>query len=236
MDFSIVVPCYNEEKNIKHLVERFDLLYQKHKFELILVDNGSSDNTSIEIDKEKNNKEYIKKVTVEHNQGYGYGILSGMKEARGKYIGWIHADLQSDPLVFFDMFKSALLEKNNFIYKGARTNRNTSEYFFTNGMAFFESRLFKLKMEDINSQPTLISKTYFLSWKNPPYDFSLDLYAYALALKKNITVKRFNSPQSKRKFGNSSWNTKWNSRIKMIKQVINYSKETKNRIEKYEEN
>ena len=41
---------------------------------------------------------YIRKVYVKKNQGYGYGIIQGLKEARGEYVGWLHSDLQYNPM------------------------------------------------------------------------------------------------------------------------------------------
>ena len=99
VDFSLILPCYNEEKNIKILFQEFvDLPRQNNnKFELIFVNNGSTDETELEIDKaiqsNGDNKEIlINKVNLDTNQGYGGGIVAGLQEARGNYIGWAHAD------------------------------------------------------------------------------------------------------------------------------------------------
>ena len=52
MDLSLVLPCFNEEENIKCLYEEFiQIPLANYKSELILVNNGSSDNTGLEIDK-----------------------------------------------------------------------------------------------------------------------------------------------------------------------------------------
>ena len=53
VDFSLVLPCYNEEKNIKILFEEFINLPQENvnKIELVFVNNGSTDKTEQEIDK-----------------------------------------------------------------------------------------------------------------------------------------------------------------------------------------
>lgn len=230
LKYSIIVPCYNEEKNIKPLVDAFDQFADKYDMELLLVDNGSQDSTAHEIDKQVSNHRYVKKVTVMNNEGYGFGILSGLSSACGDFVGWIHADLQSDPKVFENMFLNADGEKGDFLYKGARKNRSFGDRFFTMGMGLFESVLFKTLLYDCNSQPTLLSRKFYMTWKNPPKDFSLDLFVYALALKKKVTLKRFDSPQRKRLNGESTWNTQWNSRIKMVRRVISYSFDVKKRI------
>lgn len=231
MKYSVIVPCYNEEKNIGPLVDAFKKVVRKFDMELILVDNGSKDLTSLEIDKQVAEYDFVKKATVTVNQGYGFGILSGLEVATGEAIGWIHADLQSDPNVFNEMFLSAQKETEPFLYKGKRSNRTLADCFFTVGMGLFESVLFFSPLFDCNSQPTLLSRSFYKSWKNPPKDFSLDLYAYTLADKKKIVLKRFASPQRARLNGESTWNTQWNSRIKMILRVVSYSIDVKKRLE-----
>lgn len=123
MKYSIVIPCYNEENNVSELVKRFIEISKNYDIELVLVDNGSSDGTRKEIDFFAEKHGFITPCYVEVNKGYGFGILSGLEKARGKYLGWMHADLQSDPNVFCSMMDSAIHEKDNFLYKGSRKNR-----------------------------------------------------------------------------------------------------------------
>ena len=100
-NLSLILPCFNEEKNISFIYEEFSQIpFNNNKAELILVNNGSTDNTDKEIDKiininEKlNNNITIRKVFIKKNDGYGGGIKAGLKIAKGNYIGWAHADLQ----------------------------------------------------------------------------------------------------------------------------------------------
>lgn len=235
MKYSIVVPCYNEEGNIKDLVKEFCKVKEtcsKNEFELILVNNGSKDNTESEIDESVVQYDFIKKVNIEINQGYGYGILQGMSVCQGEYIGWIHADLQFSPLLFVKLFRfidSKKLGNNSKVYfKGLRKNRPFVDKMFTFGMSCFETVYLKAWLWDINAQPTLMKRELYDYAKNPPFGFSLDLYFYYMASKMNYKILRFNSPQKKREVGKSSWNTGLSSRIKLIKRNINDSKLMKN--------
>ena len=65
--------------------------------EIILVNNGSNDNTEMLFKTLLNESKLFRTVHVNKNQGYGYGILQGLSKANGEYIGWMHADLQTDP-------------------------------------------------------------------------------------------------------------------------------------------
>ena len=86
-----------------------------YRAELILVNNGSADGTQKEIEKIiKNNKKNNIDVVIlnlKKNQGYGGGIAEGLKIAKGDYIGWAHADLQTPLIDFFELFN---LIKNHY--------------------------------------------------------------------------------------------------------------------------
>lgn len=229
MKVSIIVPCYNEANNIERLVETFIKLKNEYKtdIELILVNNGSQDNTRDKILFFMGKYNCVRLVNVEVNKGYGYGILSGLKYAEGEYLGWIHADLQADPKVIFEMIESASREKKDFLYKGLRSNRPLTDVTCTVFMAMFESVYLRTMLWDINAQPTLMSRHFFSLLKDFPYDFSFDLFVYYMAKKCNVRIKRFKSIQYKRYSGVSSWNSGLVSRVKLIKKVLRYSVQLK---------
>jgi len=229
--YSVVVPCYNEEKNLNRLIDRFDrihtsLLDDGKELELVLVDNGSVDNSHELIKAIVQARDYVKEVRVKVNIGYGYGILQGLKACTGEFLFWIHADLQLPPEAILEMIKILDLSENpeQLFIKGSRKNRPLSDRFFTFGMGVFESLYLGVKLRDINAQPTCIPKAFFDSWSDPPHDFSLDLYAYYMAVKNGLSVQRVNVLQSERVAGESSWNKGMGSRVKLIKRTISYSR------------
>jgi len=97
-DLSIILPCYNEAEAIPYtfpqLVEAFE--EAGHRLELIGVDNGSSDETSALLHELEGKGLPVVPVRVEVNQGYGFGLLSGIPHARGRWIGFLPADGQVD--------------------------------------------------------------------------------------------------------------------------------------------
>lgn len=233
---SVVVPCYNEEKNICALVERFDSIKELlniNGFELILVDNGSLDNTSFEIDKQCEKYCYIRKVSVQENKGYGYGILQGLYAGKGEWLGWIHADLQLPPEAFVEMIAKIKggEGKDKMFFKGRRKKRPLLDVLFTIGMGCFESIFLKEKLWDINAQPTLIKRDLLEKLKNIPFDFSFDLYIYYIAKKLGYEEIRIPVNQQPRREGESSWNNGMKARLKLIKRTLAFSVELKKRIE-----
>ena len=97
MKLSIVVPCYNEAENIPLILKRFGEVIKRDDIEVILVNNGSTDGSAAMLDELLPQYPFARTVLVPVNQGYGYGILQGLKAAKGDFIGWTHADMQTDP-------------------------------------------------------------------------------------------------------------------------------------------
>lgn len=97
MLFSLVIPCFNEAKNIPLILERCGALVARGGIEVVLVDNGSVDNTSEIMTKLLPLYPGCRMISVPENQGYGHGILQGLYAAKGNILGWTHADMQTDP-------------------------------------------------------------------------------------------------------------------------------------------
>lgn len=89
---SIIIPLYNEEKSIKNIINRIPK-YFKH--EIIIVDDGSIDNSISEVLKIKN--ENISLIRHKENRGYGAAILTGIKHAKGDIIITLDSDGQHNP-------------------------------------------------------------------------------------------------------------------------------------------
>ena len=230
MKLSVVVPCYNEEKNIPLILKRFKEILHREDVEVILVNNGSTDNSAAVLSELLPKYPFAKTTLVPVNQGYGYGILQGLKECTGEYIGWTHADMQTDPADILKALDIIEKEQGPVFVKGNRKGRPLFDVFFTAGMSLFETCYLHKKLYDINAQPNLFPKSFFESWKNPPYDFSLDLYALYMAKVQGIKVVRFPVLFPERIYGESKWNTGFKSKWKFIKRTMEFSVKLKKRL------
>lgn len=224
--FTVVMPCYNEAKNIPLILSRFaKIAGGDTAVQLLLVDNGSTDDSPNVLTSQLPQFSFARSLRVPVNQGYGFGILAGLRACESDFMGWTHADMQTDPS---DILKAIEVVKdagyaNNIYVKGLRRGRPLADSFFTGGMSLFETCYMGTNLWDINAQPNIFHRSFFHSWKEPPTDFALDLYAYYMARQKNLNIVRFDVVFPPRIHGQSKWNTGFKSKLKFIKRTIDFS-------------
>ena len=122
-DISIIIPVYNEEGNIGKLIDNILSKIKLNK-EIIIVNDGSTDNTIEEI-KSKN----CKIINLEKNMGKGFAMREGIKLSSGNYILFMGGDGQDDPKEIISLYEKI---KNNYdLVIGSRflpTQNNTERY------------------------------------------------------------------------------------------------------------
>ena len=223
---SIVIPCFNEDKNIFFLFEKIErLLANNNSVEIIIVDNGSTDYTHQKIVNSKLFKEKkINFLKIKKNIGYGHGIMTGVNVASGNYIGWCHADLQTEPIDVLNAYTKNLntIENELCVIKGLRKNRNFFDSMFTFGMSLFASIIFLKKINDINAQPKIFPKTFLNYLKEYPKDFSLDLYFLVMAKINNYKIINYNVIMKKRLYGQAKGGGTLRGKINLIKRTFFY--------------
>jgi glycosyltransferase involved in cell wall biosynthesis len=98
-ELSIVMPCYNEEHCLEHTVPPLAATFAKAgiRLEIVMVDNGSTDQTSMIIDRLIDRGFPITKAAVPVNRGQGLGVITGFRQATGRYVGALCADGQVAP-------------------------------------------------------------------------------------------------------------------------------------------
>lgn len=96
---SIVIPSFNEEGNIKKLYDRLilNLKKTKYNFEIIFVDDGSTDGTLNQIKKLSSKSKWIKYISFSKNFGHQKALKAGLDFANGEAVISLDADLQHPP-------------------------------------------------------------------------------------------------------------------------------------------
>lgn len=128
MLLSVVVPCYNEEEAIpffheelKKVMEVFAQKYPEVTFEVLFVDDGSTDGTLTVIKDLRANDERIHFISFSRNFGKEAAIYAGLKNAKGDYVVMMDADLQDPPSLLPEMYEAVTVEG----YDSAATRRTT---------------------------------------------------------------------------------------------------------------
>lgn len=123
---SLVICVYNEEKNIKPLVQKITESLQGYDYEIIYVDDGSTDNTVKEIQSLKNDKTTL--IELRKNYGQSSALAAGIDYASGTYIITLDGDLQNDPSDIPVMLKKLKDEKLDLV-AGIRKKRQDGMFF-----------------------------------------------------------------------------------------------------------
>ncbi|NPV73328.1 MAG: glycosyltransferase [Pelotomaculum sp.] len=107
--FSIIAPAYNEEEVIADFVHSVMRELSGARFELVVVNDGSTDATGTIL--KQLQRVYANLAVVEHesNRGLGAGLISGFKTAKGDVIVTMDADLSHDPSYIIPMIKKVRL-------------------------------------------------------------------------------------------------------------------------------
>ena len=223
--YSLVIPCFNEAASLTVLVDKCLMVLEALKdSEIILVNNGSTDDSMKILAAAGLPTDRLRVVEIKVNQGYGNGILTGLRKARGCFAGWTHADLQTDPLDFCRAIALLIDKEGPVLVKGNRKRRPFGDRMFTLGMSAFETLLLRTPLRDINAQPTIFDTASMRTWiEAAPVDFSIDLYVYYKAKQLDAEIIRFPVVFSDREHGQSHWNVNWKSKWKFIRRTVSFS-------------
>jgi glycosyltransferase involved in cell wall biosynthesis len=225
-ELSVVLPCYNEEKNLSLILESYVTAAPNGLFwELLLVDNGSTDNSARVLTDLLARPAYAfaRVVSVEVNQGYGFGMTCGLKAARGEVLAFSHADMQCDPASVFGAYaawKSA--GGGKVLVKGRRQGRPWRQKVLTLGMSALATLWLWRRLSDINAQPKLFPASLLERLTRAPKGFEFDVYVLERALAcgyRLVTIPVF---FGERAHGQSKWASTFFSRWKTILRVAFY--------------
>ena len=99
LDISIVVPLYNEVESLAELSAWIDRVAREHSltYEIVFIDDGSSDGSWEEIERLKSNYPTIKGIRFARNYGKSAALYCGFAEAQGEVVFTMDADLQDSP-------------------------------------------------------------------------------------------------------------------------------------------
>ena len=127
---SVVIPVYNEEQVINECIKRITQVLEKldeYENEIIIIDDGSRDNTLSLLEEMAENNSEIKILSFSRNFGHQAAVTAGLKHVTGDAILIIDADLQDPPELLPQMME--LWEAGNDVIYGKRKARKGESHF-----------------------------------------------------------------------------------------------------------
>lgn len=169
-EISVVIPCLNEEKALGKCLNKVLEVFDSNFYdgEIILVDNGSTDN-SLSIAKNFSNKDSRIKVFEEPQKGYGNAYLTGFSKAQKEYVFMADADDTYDFYQIPDFLNSLKKQKADFVIGNRfKSNKITKkEMPLLNRilgnpvLTFITKFLFNIKVGDVHCGARLIKKSVY---------------------------------------------------------------------------
>ncbi len=121
MLISVIIPVFNEENTVNNIINKITNL-KNLNIEIILINDGSIDNSLNEIRKLKSQVSKI--LSYEKNMGKGYACRQGIKHAKGDIILIQDADMEYDPNDYYVLIKPILEKKSAVVYGSRVLNKN----------------------------------------------------------------------------------------------------------------
>jgi glycosyltransferase involved in cell wall biosynthesis len=122
---TILIPCFNEESSISQVLDGMTLLKQQIDFELIVIDDGSTDKTLDIINSRDHEIKQI--ITLKKNAGKGRAIVEGLRRVSSEYVLIQDADLEYNYQDIFELWKIVLEHSADVVMStrlnGARVSR-----------------------------------------------------------------------------------------------------------------
>ncbi len=218
---SIVVPAYNEEKNITVCTTSLAraLSTTSINYEILLVDNGSTDKTAHKIDLLAVHNRRIRKISIKKNIGYGYGVRRGIDVAKGEYVGWIDADNQVDVRFVIDVFykiknSGVDLVAAKRITRNDGLARRIASLFYNSLVALF----FFTRVDDTNAKPKIFRKKAYMKAEIMSNDWFIDTELLLKFKARNYSVARVECASKERAHGTS--NVKISTVLEFVKNLV----------------
>jgi glycosyltransferase involved in cell wall biosynthesis len=154
MDLSIVIPLKDEEESLPELAEWVKRVCDQNQFtyEIIMVDDGSTDDSWNVIEKLNQNNPNIKGIRFQRNYGKSAALNEGFKAAKGEVVITMDADLQDSPDEIPELRRMIVEDKYDLVsgWKKKRYDNTFTKNIPSKFYNWFTSKVSKIKLHDFN--------------------------------------------------------------------------------------
>ncbi len=203
---SVVVPVYNEAKNLDELYRRTTDVMQSlsdYNYEIVLFDDGSTDSSRDKIEELCSRDSHVKAVFYSRNFGYSKSIYYAVQQAKGDCAVLLHADLQNPPEVIPELVEKWENGAKNVLGIKNKSRENAFMYFLRTLTYWIMNHIFKMRLIPHATEFELLDKSFIdmlksSNFKNPflrgiiaDYAANVD-YVYYTQDKRNEGKSHFN--------------------------------------------
>lgn len=194
---SLVMPCYNEEEIVAYTISRLLAAFERagYDLQLVAVDNGSSDRTAEILAGFAAKHPSVVHHTVVKNQGYGFGVLSGIPLCTAPWIGFIPADGQVDAEDVVALYEAVAGSTGPVLAKVRRRFRmdGLTRKIVSTGYNLFMLMLWpRLGSLDVNGVPKILPRDVLADMQLQSKNWLLDPEIMVKASHLNLRVLEFN--------------------------------------------
>jgi hypothetical protein len=224
-DLSLAMPCYNEADCLNQTVPPLVATFQKAgiDLELVMVDNGSVDQTSVVIHSLIARGFPIKKAIVPVNRGQGLGVRTGLEACRGRHIGYLAADGQVAPESVLLIYRAVATAGDRTIAKVRRrfrpdslTRQIISTLYNVGMLVIFPG----MPSMDVNGSPRIMPREILPMMELTSSDWFLEAEIMLKVPYLRLMVIEIDVPGHLRKGGRS--NVGWRTIFEFIRNILAY--------------
>lgn len=222
-ELSLALLFYNEEKSVEEIINELTKIFLDNKvnFELVAVDNGSTDKTAEFLKKIKKKNKNVRVVTIDKNIGYGYGVRKGLENCRGRFVGYCWGDNQIFTEDIFKVYKKISSDASISLCKGKRTIREgIMRKFVSRTYNTLFKILFSTRLNDINACPKIMKIEDYQSVELIQNDWFVDAEIVLKISSQNKKIVEVPISYRKRKSGNSKVN--WKTAFEFLIDILRY--------------
>lgn len=195
MKISVIICCFDEELIIKKSWDKLNdalKLFPDDEFEIIFINDGSTDNTLKLLNELKNTNPSVRIASYEKNQGYGFALNLGIKNTTGDIIITCDCDMAMPPEQVIGVCRENLEKYDAVIcsrYKGIKPDYPLMKRIFSWGYRKLNKMLFKIPFEDTQSGFIGFKKEILkgIELKSTDFSASMELIVKAYENKWQIT-------------------------------------------------
>lgn len=154
-EISIIAPCYNEEGNIELLCERVRQALEplEQPFELICIDDASTDSTKEKILQAQKDYDFVVGAFHDKNRGIVEGWRTGYKTSRGRFVVTIDADLQYRPEDIVSLYRRIKKDDADLVqgWRETQIQRSLLRKILSTGLSGLLNLIFGMRLKDNKS-------------------------------------------------------------------------------------